>query len=143
MEARSDKIDRLSIRTRPPGTPLMRQNWGKLLFMHWPVSEILLRPLIPESLTIDTFGGTAWIGITAFTLWDVGLIFAPPLPWISDFHELNVRTYVHFNGVPGVWFFSLNANSRAAVEERGCFIICLTSMSASISKSRKGQSITI
>jgi uncharacterized protein len=115
MEARSDKIDRLSIRTRPPGTPLMRQNWGKLLFMHWPVSEKLLRPLIPESLTIDAFGGTAWIGITAFTLWDVRLIFAPPLPWISDFHELNVRTYVHFNGVPGVWFFSLNANSRAAV----------------------------
>ena len=30
-------------------------------------------------------------------------------------HELNVRTYVHYNGVPGVWFFSLDANSRAAV----------------------------
>jgi len=115
MEESSDKIDRLSIRTRPPGTPLMRQNWGKLLFMHWPVSEKSLRPLIPENLTIDTFDGTAWIAIAPFTLWDVRLISAPPLPWISHFHELNVRTYVHFNGVPGVWFLSLNANSRAAV----------------------------
>jgi uncharacterized protein YqjF (DUF2071 family) len=93
----------------------MLQNWGKLLFMHWPVSQKSLRPLIPESLTIDTFDGTAWIGITAFTLWDVRVIYGPPLPWISDFHELNVRTYVHSNGVPGVWFFSLDANSRIAV----------------------------
>jgi uncharacterized protein YqjF (DUF2071 family) len=29
-------------------------------------------------------------------------------------HELNVRTYVHHNGVPGVWFFSLDTNSSAA-----------------------------
>jgi uncharacterized protein len=93
----------------------MRHNWGKLLFMHWPISEKLLRPLIPEDLKIDTFDGTAWIAITPFTLWDVRLSFAPPVPWISDFHELNVRTYVHFKGVPGVWFFSLDTNSRTTV----------------------------
>jgi uncharacterized protein YqjF (DUF2071 family) len=93
----------------------MRHNWGKLLFMHWPVSEELLRPLIPESLTIDTFDGTAWIAMTPFTLWDVRLSYTPSMPWISDFHELNVRTYVHFNGVPGVWFFSLDTNSRITV----------------------------
>jgi uncharacterized protein YqjF (DUF2071 family) len=110
-----DQIDRLTIRTRPSGVPLMRHNWGKLLFIHWPISEKLLRPLIPESLTIDTFDGTAWIGVTPFTLWDVRLSFTPPVPWISDFHELNVRTYVHFNGVPGVWFFSLDTNSRTTV----------------------------
>jgi uncharacterized protein len=93
----------------------MQHNWGKLLFMHWPISEEVLRPLIPESLTIDTFDGAAWIAITPFTLWDVRLSFTPPVPWISDFHELNVRTYVHFNGVPGVWFFSLDTNSRTTV----------------------------
>jgi uncharacterized protein len=93
----------------------MKHNWGKLLFMHWPISEKVLRPLIPESLSIDTFDGTAWIAITPFTLWDVTLNFIPPVPWLSDFHELNVRTYVHFNGVPGVWFFSLDTNSRTTV----------------------------
>jgi uncharacterized protein len=115
MGKESDKIDRLSIRTRPPGIPLMRHKWGKLLFMHWPISERVLRPLIPENLNIDTFEGTAWIGITPFTLWDVRLSFFTAVPWLSDFHELNVRTYVHFNGVPGVWFFSLDTNSILTV----------------------------
>jgi hypothetical protein len=40
-----------------------------------------------------------------------------PLPGISSFLELNVRTYVHAaDGKPGIWFFSLDASSRAAVE---------------------------
>lgn len=115
MGSKSDKIDRLSIRARPPGVPLMRHNWGKLLFMHWPIAEELLRPLIPEGLEIDTFDGGAWIGMTPFTLWDVRLNFTPPVPWLSDFHELNVRTYVHYDGVPGVWFFSLDTNSTTTV----------------------------
>jgi hypothetical protein len=114
-EGKSNNIDRLAIRTRPAGTPLMEHHWGKLLFMHWKIPVEALRPLIPERLTIDTFEGEAWIGVTPFTLWDVRLSFTPPVPWLSDFHELNVRTYVHLDGVPGVWFFSLNANSLTTV----------------------------
>jgi uncharacterized protein YqjF (DUF2071 family) len=93
----------------------MEHHWGKLMFMHWPISEELLRPLIPEGLKIDTFDGAAWIGLTPFTLWDVRLSFTPPVPWLSDFHELNVRTYVHHDGVPGVWFLSLDTNSTTTV----------------------------
>ena len=41
----------------------------------------------------------------------------PPLPWLSWFHELNVRTYVFDDhGNPGVWFFSLDCNQPIAVE---------------------------
>ena len=115
MGSKPDKIDRLSIRERPSGVPLMRHNWGKLLFMHWPIAKKLIRPLIPEGLEIDTFDGSAWIGMTPFTLWDVRLSFTPPVPWLSDFHELNVRTYVHYDGVPGVWFLSLDTNSMSTV----------------------------
>ena len=40
----------------------------------------------------------------------------PPLPVVSAFNEINVRTYVHRRGHdPGVWFFSLDANCQAAV----------------------------
>ena len=112
---RPGTIERLSIRERPHGLPLMRQNWGKLLFMHWRIDEELLRPLIPERLSIDTFDGSAWIGVVPFTMWGVRASFAPPVPFLSEFHELNVRTYVHLDGVPGVWFHSLDAASRAAV----------------------------
>ena len=108
-------IDRLSIRSRPRGWPLMHQNWGKLLFMHWPIDAELLRPLIPRQLEIDLLEGSAWIGVVPFTMWGIRAAFLPPIPGTSAFHELNVRTYVHYQGVPGVWFFSLDAANRLAV----------------------------
>ena len=95
--------------------PIMHQRWGSLLFMHWPVPAKLLRPLVPRPLLVDNHEGLAWVGITPFTLWGVRPAFAPSLPFLSKSHELNVRTYVHLDGVPGVWFFSLDANNAAAV----------------------------
>ena len=108
-------LDRLSIRTRPPGWPIMYQSWDRLLFLHWPISVELLRPLIPERLGIDTFEGTAWIGITPFTMWGIRPVLFPAIPILSTSHELNVRTYVYLNGVPGVWFLSLEASNLLAV----------------------------
>ncbi len=93
----------------------MRQWWGKLLFIHWPIPLAALRPLIPARLTIDTHDGRAWIGVVPFTMWGVRPMFAPPLPWLSAFHELNVRTYVRLDDTPGVWFFSLEATNPLAV----------------------------
>ena len=110
-----DNIDRLSTRERPPGRRIMHQTWGKLLFLHWPVPVRALRPLIPDRLAIDTFDGTAWIGMTPFTMWDIRPKGVPALPYVSTSHELNVRTYVHLDGVPGVWFLSLDAGNPLAV----------------------------
>lgn len=93
----------------------MHQSWGKLLFMHWEVPAESLRPLIPEPLEIDTFKGNAYIALTPFTMWNVRPVFVPPIPYLSAFHELNVRTYVHLGDEPGVWFFSLDANSALSV----------------------------
>jgi uncharacterized protein YqjF (DUF2071 family) len=107
--------DCLAMRRRPEGRPLMHQKWGKLLFMHWRIDEKLLRPLIPPPLEIDTFAGSAWIGVVPFTMWGIRASFLPPIPGTSAFHELNVRTYVHHRGVPSVWFLSLDAANRLAV----------------------------
>jgi len=110
-------IDRTAIRERPKEQPLMHQSWGKLLFMHWRIQVSELRPLIPPGLEIDTFDGTAWIGIIPFTMWDIRAFppYLPAMPGLSSAHELNVRTYVYYDGVPGVWFFSLDCNHAAAV----------------------------
>lgn len=110
-----EQIDRLSIRSRPHDMPVMYQSWRKLLFMHWPLPPQALRPFIPGRLEIDTFDGQAWIGITPFTVNNTRPVFLPPIPLLSDFHEVNVRTYVQYRGVPGVWFFSLDAASSLAV----------------------------
>jgi uncharacterized protein YqjF (DUF2071 family) len=111
------ELDRLAMRERPHGQPIMHQSWGKLLFMHWRIDEKLLRSLIPAQLAIDTFDGSAWIGVVPFTMWDIRAFppYLPAVPGLSALHEINVRTYVHKDGVPGVWFFSLDANSAAAV----------------------------
>lgn len=134
-------IDRLAARTRPEGRPLMRQTWGKLLFMHWRIDAALLRPLIPERLHVDTFDGSAWIAVAPFTMWDVRLSFAPAVPGLSSLHELNVRTYVHADGVPGVWFLSLDADSRAAVAAARTFYH-LPYFNASIDLQQRGDRIT-
>jgi uncharacterized protein YqjF (DUF2071 family) len=110
----SDAV-RLALRERPAGFPIMRQHWGKLLFMHWRMDPKLLLPLIPRPLELDTFDGSAWIGVVPFTMWGIRASFLPPIPGTSAFHELNVRTYVHHRGVPSVWFLSLDAANKLAV----------------------------
>jgi uncharacterized protein len=102
--------DRLAIRTRPPGSPLMQQNWEELLFLHWPMQPSLIQALLPERLTLDTFDGKAWIGVTPFTLTGLRPVGLPAIPGLSSFHELNVRTYVQYEGVPGLWLHGGNQN---------------------------------
>lgn len=93
----------------------MQQTWSKLLFAHWPLKAEILRPLIPTAFTLDTFDNTAWIGVVPFYMSNVRFRGLPALPTTGAFCELNVRTYVLYQGAPGVWFFSLDASSRLAV----------------------------
>ncbi len=93
----------------------MAQVWSDLLFIHWPLSPETLRPLIPASLELDTYEGQAWIGVVPFRMSGVRPRGATPVRWLSRFPELNVRTYVVVDGKPGVYFFSLEAASPAAV----------------------------
>lgn len=96
--------------------------WHDLLFMHWPLPPAALRPLIPESLELETYGGAAWLGVVPFRMSRVGPRLARRLPWVSAFPELNVRTYVASEGKAGVWFFSLDAANPLAVRAaRRCF----------------------
>jgi uncharacterized protein YqjF (DUF2071 family) len=95
---------------------VMYQDWHHLLFLHWEVPPEQLQALLPKELTVDTFDGKAYVGLVPFTVSGVRPPFLPPLPGVSSFHEINVRTYVHRGGSdPGVWFFSLDASSTLAV----------------------------
>jgi hypothetical protein len=94
----------------------MRQRWAELLFLHWVVPAETLQALLPPALTVDTHDGLAYVGLVPFTMTGVRPLWAPALPWLSSFHEVNVRTYVHRAGrEPGVWFFSLDAANPLAV----------------------------
>jgi uncharacterized protein len=93
----------------------MTQSWHDLLFAHWPLEPDALRPQIPANLPLDVFDGHAWIGVIPFYMTNVSPRGVPPLPGLSAFPELNVRTYVTLNGKPGVYFFSLDAASTLTV----------------------------
>ena len=84
----------------PDGRWIMAQSWHDLLFAHWPLHEAMLRPHVPASFAIDTFGGQGWLGVVPFRMSDVRLRGTPALPWLSAFPELNVRTYVVADGKP-------------------------------------------
>jgi uncharacterized protein YqjF (DUF2071 family) len=91
------------------------QSWRELLFVHWPVPAAQLRPLVPPSMTIDQFDGSAYVGLVPFVVEAARPVGVPP-PFGLRFLETNVRTYVHLDGrEPGVYFFSLNAASLLAV----------------------------
>ncbi len=97
------------------GTWAMGMTWMDLLFMHWPVDAEALRPLVPPSLDIDTFDGSAWLGVVPFRMTGVRPHFLPAVSGVSNFPEINLRTYVKAGDRPGVWFFSLDAHNRLAV----------------------------
>jgi hypothetical protein len=116
IAAEPERIDRVAPTRRPNERVVMKQRWAELGFLHWALPPPEVAPILPSGLTLDTFQGKAYVGLVPFTVTGARLPFTPALPFVSDFHEVNVRTYVHLRGRdPGVWFFSLDAASAPAV----------------------------
>lgn len=115
-QARS--LDRVAHRPWPVPARrwVMGQTWEHLLFAHWRVPAEELRARIPDALELEEHDGSAWAGIVPFRITGLRSRGTVPLPGVSSFLELNVRTCVRgADGRPGVWFFSLDATSRLAV----------------------------
>lgn len=108
--------ERLADRVAPAGRRTGCQRWSGLLFGHWTVDPAAVQATLPEGLWVDTFEGAAYLGVVPFFMQRVRPRWAPAVPWLSWFLELNVRTYVHDRaGRAGVWFYSLDCNQPVAV----------------------------
>jgi uncharacterized protein YqjF (DUF2071 family) len=95
--------------------PTMRMRWEELTMLHWSYPPEQVQRLLPPHLTVDTFGGSAWVGLVPFMM-RIDVPVLPDLPRLLHFPETNVRTYVRDrHGRPAVWFFSLEASSLPAV----------------------------
>ena len=124
----------------PRGTWVMAQRWNTLLFAHWQVSADALRPLVPQPLTLDLHAGAAWVSVTPFYLSHLRPVGIPALPWVSEFPELNVRTYVTVDDKPGVYFFSLDAgNQLAVIAARATYHLPYYQASMSMREGRDGM----
>jgi len=94
---------------------IINQSWSELLFAHWVIPVAVMRQLVPPQFELDLYEGQAYIGVVPFLMQEVSPRYVPSMPWLSYFPELNVRTYVTYNGHPGVYFFSLDAGNPIAV----------------------------
>ncbi len=90
------------------------QEWNKAIFLHWKVSPELIQPFIPNEMTLDTIDGSPWVSLVAFDMNHIGVRSLPKLPHISDFHEINIRTYVSCQGKQSVYFLSMEGSKRAS-----------------------------
>lgn len=107
---------RLRVRERPMRSHIMHQRWEKLAFLHWRWDPAEIQRTLPPGLHVDTFQGSAWLAIVPFFMRGIRWRMTPAVPGISNFLELNVRTYVHDDqGRPGVWFYSLDCDQPVAV----------------------------
>ena len=85
------------------------QEWNKALFFHYRIDKEILKELVPNDLEIDEINGSAWVSLVAFTMEKIRPRFLPAFSPISDFDEINLRTYVSKNEKPGVYFLSIEA----------------------------------
>ena len=104
-------------RPLPSGRWAMTQRWNDLLFAHWPIPVAQMAALLPNWLEVDTYQGSAWLGVVPFWLDRIKIRGVPPIPGARSFPDLNLRTYVRdqFTGTPGVYCFSLDASNLLAV----------------------------
>ena len=114
----SEMLERTGHRSIP--LPLGRwnfsQEWHEAIFLHYQMDPAVLQSLVPEALELDLFEGKAWISVVAFTMRNVRPRWLPAWPPVSDFHEVNVRTYVrNRNGTGGVYFLSIDAAKWVSV----------------------------
>lgn len=107
-------LDRIAPTKRPEGDAAGVQSWRNLVFVHWAVSPEIVRPLVSTHLELDLWDGMAHVAVVPFEMKGIRSSWMPEASAL-DFLETNVRTYVHVNGEPGVFFLSLEASSWLAV----------------------------
>jgi len=91
------------------------QEWRDVIFLHYQVEPDALKAFLPPSLQPDLFGGSAWVSLVAFDMINVRPWYAPAFSPISDFHEVNLRTYVQHGNRPGVYFLRIYAAKLISV----------------------------
>lgn len=105
-----------STQHRPWDMPLggwsFYQEWNDAIFLHYQVEIEELQKFVPDSLEIDLFEGQAWVSVVAFTMEKIRPRYLPYFPPISNFEEINIRTYVKSNNKTGVYFLSIEGGKK-------------------------------
>lgn len=101
--------------TMPTHPWLYYQEWNNLIFIHGRVDKDWLQQQVPPGIMVDTFNGDAWVSVVAFRMQRIRPRFLPPVKLMSDFGEINIRTYVTAGGKQGVYFLSMEGSKKFSV----------------------------
>lgn len=95
---------------------MKHESWENALFVHWRVDPSTVAALLPAGLEPDILDGTAWVGLVLLTERGVSAYHQVLRRLVKpiDHFGANVRTYVRRNGVPGIYFWSLECSSLLA-----------------------------
>lgn len=96
----------------PGGSWKFYQEWNNAIFLHWQVDLQELQKMVPHELEIDLYEGKPWISVVAFTMEKIRPKNLPCFPPISNFDEINIRTYVKSNDKTGVYFLSIEGGTQ-------------------------------
>lgn len=88
------------------------QEWNNAIFLHWKVDPNLISPYLPKHIELDCIDGRTWISLVAFDMNNIGIKNLPKPPYISNFHEINIRVYIKYKGKPSVYFLSMEGSKR-------------------------------
>jgi len=88
------------------------QEWNKAVFLHWEVNPNLIKSMLPKGIELDIINGKTWVSLVAFDMNNISVKRTLKPPYIADFQEINIRVYVIYNGKPGVYFLSMEANKQ-------------------------------
>lgn len=104
-------LDALTAQAPPLGAAaILRQRWSEVTFLHWRVDPGIVQPFMPEGCSPDVLDGSSWVGLIGFQMSKSSFFGGPPIPWLGDFPEVNVRLYsTDAQGRRGVVFRSLEA----------------------------------
>jgi uncharacterized protein len=117
---------------------LVSQREAEMLFLSWPVPSAAIADRIPPQLSLDTFEQEAWITLIPFRMERLRLRGLPPIPPSASFNEVDCLTYVVGGGERGIWFFRIEAGSRAG-SAMASMLFGLPYHYATISLEREGE----
>jgi uncharacterized protein len=124
---------------RPPyrvRSPILYQSWNASTWLHWPYDPDVVQARLPDGLEVDTFEGTAWVGLVPFIIENQRVPGMPALPWISTAQETHIRTYVTGpDGRGGAYFLYLeNDRLPGVITGRAAFFLKYVWASMSIER---------
>jgi uncharacterized protein len=75
-------------------TIFLSAEWRDLLMLNYEVAPAILQKFVPAGTELDSFAGKTYVSLVGFRFCRTKLLGVLPIPFHSEFEEINLRFYV-------------------------------------------------